>query len=178
MTEFDPTDEEPTDPDRGTDARDARALTEYLTVLPETGRARGAEDLFLVVSQSGSEYLVDAREGRCTCPDHEYRGVRCKHLRRVAYATGETPLPADVDDVDPQLGVHVDGGPCVAATDGGSEILEAPDGGEVLDESDAGDARPAECHCSGGTYETIACFPCWRAGYEDPNPEADTEGGA
>ena len=83
-------------------------VKQYLTVLADVGRAKGADDLFLVVSQSGTEYLVDRREGRCTCPDHEHRGVRCKHLRRVAFATGDEPVPAGVDDVDPQLGEHTD----------------------------------------------------------------------
>jgi hypothetical protein len=85
MTDYEP------DGNERIDSR--RALTEYLTVLDDVGRAKGADDLFLVVSQSGSEYLVDRREGRCTCPDHEYRGVRCKHLRRVAFATGGRSRP-------------------------------------------------------------------------------------
>lgn len=93
------------------DERDRRALTEYLTVLEDLGRARDGDGLYLVVSQSGSEYLVDAREGRCECPDHEYRGGRCKHLRRVEFAIGEHPVPAGIDHdaVDDQLGAHVDG---------------------------------------------------------------------
>lgn len=52
------------DTDERIDSRTERALTRYLTVLPETGRAKGADGLSLVVSQSGSEYLVDSREGR------------------------------------------------------------------------------------------------------------------
>lgn len=73
------------------DERDRRALTEYLTVLEDLGRARDADGLYLVVSQSGSEYLVDAHTGACECPDHEYRGVHCKHARRMAFATGDRP---------------------------------------------------------------------------------------
>jgi hypothetical protein len=102
------------------DDRTERALTEYLSVLPDTGRAAGADDLFLVVSQSGSEYLVDTRLGACECPDHEHRDARCKHLRRVAFATGAEAVPAGVEGVDPQLGEHVDGAePATVATDGG-----------------------------------------------------------
>lgn len=93
----------------GLDERDVRALTEYLTVLDDLGRACGADGLYLVVSQSGGEYLVDARGGACECPDHEHRGARCKHLRRVAFATGARPVPDGVDGADPQLGLHVDG---------------------------------------------------------------------
>jgi len=94
--------------------RTRRALTEYMSVLPEDG------DIYTVVGQNGGgEYRVDAREGRCTCPDHKHRGVRCKHRRRVAFATGERPVPAGVDDVDPQLGEHTDETPRRAASDGG-----------------------------------------------------------
>jgi hypothetical protein len=34
----------------------------------------------------------------------------CKHLRRARFATGARELPdwIDPDDVDPQLGLHVD----------------------------------------------------------------------
>ena len=99
--------------------RTERALTQYLTVLDDVGRANGAEGLYLVVSQSGKEYLVNTHAGRCECPDHRHRGVECKHLKRVAFATGEKPLPAGVEGVDPQLGEHVEGGPEVVATDGG-----------------------------------------------------------
>lgn len=91
---------------------DERALTEVLTVLEDVGRVRHATDMFLVVSgSSGSEYLVDARDGVCQCPDHQYRERRCKHLRRVAFATGRRPVPEylDQDDVDDQLGEHVSG---------------------------------------------------------------------
>ena len=100
--------------------RTERALTQYLTVLDDVGRVKGAEDLYLVVSESGKEYTVDTRGGRCECPDHRHRGVECKHLKRVAFATGERPVPADVEGVDPQLGDHVEGGPEVVATDGGA----------------------------------------------------------
>ena len=86
MTDYEP------DGNERIDSRTERALTQYLTVLADVGRVNGANDLFLVVSQSGTEYLVDRREGRCTCPDHEHRGVRCKHLRRVAFAESASPF--------------------------------------------------------------------------------------
>lgn len=85
--------------------RDVRALTQYLTVLDDVGRARGADGLYLVVSQSGSEYLVDGRTGACECSDHEYRDVHCKHARRVDFATGKRAIPAGVD-IDGLLGEH------------------------------------------------------------------------
>ena len=99
--------------------RDVRALTEHMTVLPLGG------NVYSVTTQSGSEYRVDAREDRCTCPDHRYREVRCKHIRRVVFATGERPIPArvDADEVDAQLGEHVEETPKVAATDGADEVV-------------------------------------------------------
>jgi len=125
MSTNEPHDHERTD----LDARDVRALTEYMTVLDEGG------DMYTVVGQNGGTYTVDARGGRCTCPDHEHRGVRCKHLRRVAFATGADTVPASVEDTDPQLGTHVEGGPKIAATDGGrtgEDRTRVPVAGGVL----------------------------------------------
>lgn len=97
------------------DERDVAALTEKMTVLEDIGPARGAEDLYVVVSESGASYLVDAREARCECADNFYRDVTCKHIRRVAYALGERSIPEWVqrDRVDEQLGEHVTGGDSV-----------------------------------------------------------------
>jgi hypothetical protein len=111
------------------DERTEKALTQYLTVLPE------GPDLYSVTSESGNEYRVDTRAGRCTCDDHQYRDVVCKHRRRVAFATGEEAIPANAAaalDVDEQLGDHVDGELRVAAADGG--IIVAGDDGELIDE--------------------------------------------
>ena len=76
MNAYESTECESIDPE----PRTRRALEQYLTVLDDVGRAKGADGLFLVVSQSGKEYLVDALAGRCECKDHEYRGVECKHI--------------------------------------------------------------------------------------------------
>ena len=93
------------------DERDVKALTQYLTVLDSIGRVRDADGLYLVVSQCGSEYMVDTHDGTCECPDSRYRGVRCKHRRRVAFATGERPIPPGVKPraIDENLGAHVEG---------------------------------------------------------------------
>ena len=95
--------------------RDVRALTECMTVLPDTGRVKDADDLYLVISESGSEYLIDAREGVCECPDYRHREPEsgCKHILRTQYATGERAIPewADSDAVDPQLGMHTNAAP-------------------------------------------------------------------
>ncbi len=39
---------------------------------------------YRVESESGNEYTVDLARSDCSCPDHELRRERCKHLRRVA----------------------------------------------------------------------------------------------
>lgn len=124
----DTTDRTVSDPDD----RDVRAVVEYLTVLEDVGPAAGAPDLYYVVSESGENYTVDARTGACECPDATYRDVKCKHSRRVEIVRGERPVPAGVapEDVDDQLGEHVDGEVRHVATDGGA--VEADDGAEVL----------------------------------------------
>jgi hypothetical protein len=145
--------------------RTERALTECMTVLPEGG------DIYTVVGENqNGEYRVDARKGRCTCADHKHRDARCKHLRRVAFATGDVPVPTGVDDVDPQLGTHTDAQPFgereepVVATDGG--IIDAGDDAEILDESDA---RPEDCDCGDWNADAdLPCWPCYRDGFEEP----------
>jgi|AntDeeMetagen192_2_1112575.scaffolds.fasta_scaffold22693_1 hypothetical protein len=54
-----------------------------------------------------AEYVVDLREGRCSCDDWRFRGepgsgriARCKHSSRVLQALGVIEPPADA---------HVDG---------------------------------------------------------------------
>lgn len=101
--------------------RDVRALTEYLTVLPV------APGMFEVVSQSGKSYTVDNRTDTCECPDNEYRDIRCKHLRRVDFATGGRDVPTWIaDDVAGDLGEHVDATPRKAVADGG-QVQRKPD---------------------------------------------------
>jgi len=99
-----------TEPLRDRADREISALTEYMTVLEDVGRARDADGLYVVVAESGREYLVDVRQGACECDDAFYRDVTCKHQYRAAYATGRREIPAWVDRsrVDPQLGLHVD----------------------------------------------------------------------
>lgn len=82
-----------------------------MTVFPETGESKTQSDLFLVVSESGSEYFVDGREGVCDYPDARQNldaDDRCKHERRVRYATGETPIPkwVNTDAIDEMLRMY------------------------------------------------------------------------
>ena len=168
MTEFDSATLEGVVTDDCTDLeeRDVRALTEKMTVLPEGG------GVYSVTTESGSEYLIDSREGRCTCPDFEYNGARCKHIRRVEYATGEVTIPnwADSDAIDSQLGEHVEASPRVAATDGG-DVIVAGDDAEILD-TDEEDSRPDDCQCWDPDGE-LPCWPCYRGGFRSQNPNAD-----
>ncbi|MBP1986046.1 SWIM zinc finger family protein [Halolamina salifodinae] len=150
--------------------RDVRALTEYMTVLPLGG------DVYSVTSQSGSEYRVDALEARCTCPDKQHNledGELCKHERRVRFATGEWAIPgwANTEAVDSQLGEHVSGTPQVAATDGGTVEVLQPD-----DDSDKARQRPDDCDCGDwNDGAELPCWPCYRDGFEAPNPEVKAD---
>lgn len=67
--------------------RAARAWTEPMAVTALDGGR------YAVVSHSGATYLVDLPDGDCDCPDHEIRGERCKHLRRVAIEVTEGRVP-------------------------------------------------------------------------------------
>jgi hypothetical protein len=154
----------------GTDLepRTVRGLTEYLTVLGDIGRARGADDLYLVVSQSGSEYLVDARDDVCECPDYEYRTPDggCKHIRRVRYATGEHPIPTGLAPtaLDSHLGQHVAGTPHVAIPSGG---MASTDG----DTSDTDDADEHACEECAALPDDFPCTNCYISGRRDYFPE-------
>lgn len=74
------------------DERSRRALTERMSVL---AIGRGTYE---VENEDGETYLVDLPAGRCTCPDHHFRGVRCKHIRRVALeiTAGAVPAPDQI----------------------------------------------------------------------------------
>jgi len=138
--------------------RTVRALTEYLTVTPDTGRARDVPGMVLVTSQSGSEYLVDVRDGRCECGDAQHRdpGGGCKHVRRARFATGGEAIPAAASqlDVDPDLGEHTAADLRFATADGG--VVAA--GGDA-DEPEGDE----ECAC-GDLPEGVPCADCYIAG--------------
>lgn len=74
------------------DRRSIRARTEPMTV-----EAIG-DTLYEVGTDHEETYLVDLDSRRCSCPDHAFRGVRCKHLRRVAIeiTEGRTPPPGQL----------------------------------------------------------------------------------
>lgn len=111
MATAQPTPESTTDEQAtGLEKRTRRALEEYITILPNAGNGDG-ETIVTAVSESGSSYTVDVREGRCGCPDSEHRNPTggCKHLRRARFALGLRRVPnAPHIEVDPQLGEHTD----------------------------------------------------------------------
>jgi hypothetical protein len=102
-------------------------------------------------------YTVHVESGipsDCTCPAWEYQPGACKHMLAVAIrepvleaATREQPVRAD--------------------------------GGVTLDsfgDDDAADDRPEDCDCGNWNDSLgVACWVCYRDGFERPNPNA-TEG--
>lgn len=92
-TERDPADGH--EVDKVLNQRDRRAVLEEFVVV------ENAPDLYHVYGEDGTRYVVDTREGACTCPDFQYRAVECKHVRRARLEMGEYDagtLAADVED--------------------------------------------------------------------------------
>jgi hypothetical protein len=77
----------PVPPGAHLDERSRRAREEPMAV-----QAFGS-DLYAVETEPDHSYLVNITAGRCTCPDHVFRGERCKHLRRVAIEITEARVP-------------------------------------------------------------------------------------
>lgn len=165
--------------------RDVRALTECMSVLDGFGDATAGE--YVVVSESGSQYDIDVLVGTCTCPDHEYRGVRCKHLRGAEFASGRREIPewVDRDAINNTLGDHIDAGPVFADAVGVGDGVTAKateravtDGGTVVSESEPQDEdTKAGCpydhvDCEGVDADTerpVLCPTCWEewAAYDE-----------
>ena len=153
------------------DERDQRALEQYLTVLDDVGRAKDVPGQYLVVSQSGEQYLVDSHLPACECADFEYRSPAggCKHIRRAAFATGERAIPAGIDQdaIDDQLGEHVDGEVHTApdrdgcADSAGSTLAVRTDGGVATIDATTQEPTDADCDCA-GLPDGVPCFECFR----------------
>jgi hypothetical protein len=138
------------------DKRTVRALTEYISVLPESPDA----GIYTAVGQhENGAYTVDIEAGRCTCPDAEYNlapDERCKHEKRARFALGLDAVPADVDH-DPSLGEHVDGGPILAASDGGT-AAESADTTAGTDDGPTYTYHREPAHVGGKRY--VRCEKC------------------
>jgi predicted nucleic acid-binding Zn finger protein len=138
--------------------RTRRALEEYMTVVPEDGTG-----LCTVYTESGSEYVVDAEDGACTCPDVRHNlghDEACKHQRRARFALGLDAVPSDAVealDVDPSLGKHTDASVKFATADGG--VVEAEEDAEVLTDDEENDECEECAELSDGV-----CFECYRNG--------------
>lgn len=75
-----------------TDARQERGLALYRAKKPAIRHIVGGK--YLVPSAGGGkDYVVDVEERRCTCPDHEDRAVRCKHMWAISYFREEVVTP-------------------------------------------------------------------------------------
>jgi len=105
--------------------RTRRALERHYSVLHTDGTPIADDDGPTVVSvvsgNSGREHRVDVREGRCTCEDHEYRGIECAHIRRAMFALGRRPVDTATlaaCDVHTQFAANAPG-PVVLTSDGG-----------------------------------------------------------
>ncbi|MFC7323091.1 SWIM zinc finger family protein [Halorubrum rutilum] len=104
-------------------------------------------------------YTVHVESGipsHCTCPAWEYQPGVCKHM--VAVAIREPVLEAATEDQQ-------------VRADGGTAALEE------FGTDDRNDDRPEDCDC--GEWNDglgLCCWPCYREGFEEPNPHAAGDG--
>ncbi|ELZ01578.1 hypothetical protein C480_17872 [Natrialba aegyptia DSM 13077] len=102
----------------GIETREAKALTEIMTVLGDLPAVQDDSDRYSVTTESGREYHVHVVDGTChkkngeECPDQEYNlddDDVCKHVHRARYAVGLKEIPEwiDEDAVDDDLGAFV-----------------------------------------------------------------------
>jgi len=146
----------PSQESSGTDIEDRtrRALERVYSVLHTDNTPIEEDDdpsvVAVVSGHSARQHSVDVREDRCTCEDHQYRGVECAHLRRAKFALGVVPLDRDTlaaCDVHHRFAEHAPG-PVVATSDGGlvgRESDTVDDDSTDNDEPDSGlDSRVRE----------------------------------
>lgn len=129
-----------------------RATHEALEVSPGEGYVEVTNASHADPSEHA--YRVDVLDGvpvRCECPADEYHDGACKHRVRVALA------PAVIEAAAPEL-----------VTDGG-QIVDAGDDAEILS-----DERPEDCMCW-DPEAPISCWPCYLAGFREPNPDAPVD---
>lgn len=154
------------------DPRSQRARAERMAVTPLGG------GIYEVDSQSDHTYFVDLPGSRCTCPDHMMRGVRCKHIRRVAIEINEGRVPPPgkravecvacerrifVDERD-EDGVHI----CDSCTFEPGDAVVDRQTGDVLVVVRVTDRRADEVEVPDRDI-TVADYPT-NAGYPDGDP--------
>lgn len=114
-------------------------------------------DVVDVLDADDHSYTVHVESGipsDCTCPAWEYQPGVCKHM--VAVAIREPVLEAATEDQQ-------------VRADGGTATLEE------FGADDRDEDRPEDCDCS-PHFEGLACWPCYRDGFETANPNRTGDG--
>lgn len=153
------------------ETRAGRARWEPMAVVP-VGAGR-----YDVVTAESRVYTVDLPDGSCTCPDHQHRDARCKHVRRVAMevTAGRVPAPGeravDCAVCGRQTFVDEDAGApqfCDShALEPGTVASDVETGTRVL--VVAVSDRPADAVAVPGRDHSVAAHPTNRA-YPDDDP--------
>jgi transposase len=75
------------------DARQQRGLALVQGKGKRIRHIAGAKYLVPSAQDGSAGYVVDVEAATCSCPDHETRSVRCKHLWAVSYFRQEVQMP-------------------------------------------------------------------------------------
>src|SRR5579884_3538523 len=75
------------------DARQERGLALVKARGTRIRHIAGNKYLVPSATENAGGYVVDVEAATCSCPDHETRAVRCKHLWAVSYHRQETAMP-------------------------------------------------------------------------------------
>ena len=75
------------------EARQQRALTLVASKRKHIKHVAGARWLVPSSTNPTGGYVVDVDAQTCSCPDHEERGVRCKHIFAELHIRHEVTLP-------------------------------------------------------------------------------------
>src|SRR5882672_2254216 len=75
------------------DARQARGLALVKAQRARIKHVAGSRWLVPSATNPSGGYVVDAEQNSCSCPDHEDRGVKCKHIWAVLILRSEVTLP-------------------------------------------------------------------------------------
>jgi transposase len=75
------------------DARQERGLALVKGKGQRIKHIAGAKYLVPSATENAGGYVVDVEAATCSCPDHETRAVRCKHLWALSYFRKEVEMP-------------------------------------------------------------------------------------
>jgi transposase len=75
------------------DARQERGLTLVRAKGQRIKHIAGAKYLVPSATENAGGYVVDVEAATCSCPDHETRAIRCKHLWALSYFRKEVEMP-------------------------------------------------------------------------------------